>query len=395
MNTHLLLPGITAVATTTIGNCRTRQEDSYLLHELKTSNYTLPLMVVCDGMGGANGGDTASQLAVQVMANHATHVGCDATVESVAKFLVDALTIADRFVYEFSRRNTALRGMGATCTACVIVQGHLVAAQIGDSRAYVIRNGCLTQVTRDQSLAQRMLETGQLRPEDLESFQFSNIILQALGTTGDALVDITICRLKPSDLVLICSDGIHGQLNKQMLLKLTANGSISHEHETIVSSEDIQRRLQTTAVALCDAANDAGGHDNATCICVHVSPQAVEGAIDLSPPSTNNGTIDQSEGGDLHRVSGADDEVIVTRYTLPSYPSEPPQQTFHEENHDEILSKSGAVQATVLPYREPPTPLDSAPTSDHVELPIKKNNLFLVTGALVGLLAIFLYYYAG
>jgi protein phosphatase len=149
-----------------------------------------------------------------------------------------------------ARRNRALEGMGTTATVAAVRGTELVLGQVGDSRAYLLRNGKLTQLTRDQNLATLLVERGQLTPEAARHFENSNIILQALGTQETVDVDLTAVQLSTGDVLLLCSDGLWGP----------------------VDDDDIARVLRAApdcgaaTAALIALAIEKGAPDNVTCI---------------------------------------------------------------------------------------------------------------------------------
>jgi protein phosphatase len=140
--------------------------------------------------------------------------------------------------------------MGTTVTAAALVDDHLFFAQVGDSRGYLLRQGKLVQLTRDQSLVNQLIEAGQLTEEEAETFEHNNIILQALGSADTVQVDLTYCELRRGDELLLCSDGLSG----------------------MVRFDDVREALHTTpepidaCKLLTEKANQAGGHDNITVI---------------------------------------------------------------------------------------------------------------------------------
>jgi len=152
--------------------------------------------------------------------------------------------------------------MGTTVTAAALVDDYLFFAQVGDSRGYVMRDGNLVQLTRDQSLVNQLIEAGQLTEEEAETFEHNNIILQALGTADTVQVDLTYCELRKGDTLLLCSDGLSG----------------------MVRFDDIRDVLRTTSEPLeackllTERANQAGGHDNITVIVVKFDGDGVQAA---------------------------------------------------------------------------------------------------------------------
>jgi protein phosphatase len=249
-------------------------------------------------MGGAAGGEIASQAAVSAILTHLRHARPACSAHEVAAALVQAVRVANTLVFERARRERSLRGMGCTATVAALVDRTLLVAQIGDSRAYVMRERNLAQVTRDQTLAQQLLESGQLRPEDLPTFEYTNVILQALGTSEEVMVDLSYVDLAPGDVVLLCSDGLHGQ----------------------VSSEAISRALEVSAPAaaarLVDLANAAGGVDNVTCVVARFALEPASTPVEMpayrrflppdSPESANDESKDSSGVG-----AGSDGSIRV------------------------------------------------------------------------------------
>jgi serine/threonine protein phosphatase PrpC len=172
---------------------------------------------------------------------------------------VKAVQDAGLRIFGEARADRSRRGMGTTSTMATLMDDRLFLAQVGDSRAYLLREGELTQITRDQSLVNQLIEAGQLTEEEAETFEHNNIILQALGTSEVVQVDLTYVDLRADDTLLICSDGLSG----------------------MVRSEDICHALidLDDPVAACGrliaAANEAGGHDNVTVVIVKFSGPGV------------------------------------------------------------------------------------------------------------------------
>lgn len=213
------------------------------------------LLAVCDGMGGAAGGAVASTEAVEVLrARLARPLGTRSDTGSVAARLVDALRIAARTILDHAKREPALSGMGTTATVATLIDRRLLVAQVGDSRAYLLRQGTLTQLTRDQTLVRFMIERGQLTEEQAESFGASNVILQAVGTSLDLDVDVRDLELRDGDVLLLCSDGLSGPVGDVRMKALLT------EHPDPSAACD----------ALIAAALEEGAPDNVTCIVARV-----------------------------------------------------------------------------------------------------------------------------
>ena len=257
---------IRAFAKTDVGQIREHNEDNFLVADLTKRLRGLLesncdgtvgqhgfLFAVCDGMGGAAAGEIASQLAVDVLYEQMTRIVSDArslSRDDLARHLVRSIEEAGQKIFHEARLDRTRRGMGTTVTAAALMDNFLFLAQVGDSRAYILRQGELVQVTRDQSLVNQLIEAGQLTEEEAETFEHNNIILQALGTSETVQVDLTFCELHSGDTLLLCSDGLSG----------------------MVRFDEIREVLRTTpdpasvCSILTERANLAGGHDNITVI---------------------------------------------------------------------------------------------------------------------------------
>ena len=253
-------------ARTDVGQVREHNEDNFLVADLTRRTRGLhdanrpmslgkngQLLAVCDGMGGAAAGEIASQLAVDIIYECMVE-GLDPAVPTsrneVARRLVRAVEVAGLRIFHEAKADRTRRGMGTTVTAAALVDNHLFLAQVGDSRGYVLRDGVLVQVTRDQSLVNQLIEAGQLTEEEAETFEHNNIILQALGTADTVQVDLTYVELHKGDMLLLCSDGLSGMVRNDEI------------REVLKTAPDPLDACKT----LTERANLAGGHDNITVI---------------------------------------------------------------------------------------------------------------------------------
>ncbi len=248
---------------TDVGLVREHNEDNFLVADMERGNRSLlpevrdhevgpggSLLAVCDGMGGAAAGEVASQIAVDTVYEL---MDCDEPpdgVEGLALLIEAAILDAGKRIFQSAKADRTRRGMGTTITAGALISDRMIFGQVGDSRAYVVRQGALAQVTRDQSLVNQLIEAGQLKPEEAELFEHSNIILQALGTAEDVTVDLTYVDLRRGDRVILCSDGLSGLVTDEMIRQLV-----------VENPEPIQ-----ACKALTEAAREGGGHDNITVI---------------------------------------------------------------------------------------------------------------------------------
>lgn len=248
---------------TDVGRVREHNEDNFIVADLTRRSRSLReedreqqvgpnglLMAVCDGMGGAAAGEVASELAINILFEKLTEGEPPIDHDDLARRLVRAVEAAGLRIYSEAKLDRHHRGMGTTATAAALMDRWLFLAQVGDSRAYLLREGRLVQVTRDQSLVNQLIEAGQLTEEEAENFEHNNIILQALGTSDSVQVDLTFVELRKGDTLMLCSDGLSGMVRFDEL------------REVLVGNDDPIEACRT----LTERANQAGGHDNITCI---------------------------------------------------------------------------------------------------------------------------------
>ncbi|HEY5960533.1 MAG TPA: PP2C family serine/threonine-protein phosphatase, partial [Polyangiaceae bacterium] len=252
---------------------REHNEDNFLIADLsrKTRSLLVPdrdqtvgprgnVMGVCDGMGGAAAGEVASQLAVDIIYEILCADPAPEGHDELAKRLVQAVEEAGVRIFSEARADRSRRGMGTTATIAALLDERLFLAQVGDSRAYILRNGQLVQVTRDQSLVTQLIEAGQLTEEEAETFEHNNIILQALGTADSVQVDLTYVDLRRGDRIMLCSDGLSGMIRSDEI------------RQVLLSFADPLQACRE----LTDRANAAGGHDNITVIVADFDGEGLE-----------------------------------------------------------------------------------------------------------------------
>ncbi len=240
---------LTVFGRTDVGLVREHNEDCFLIADVtrnaRTSDVKEPvhidldakgaLLLVCDGMGGAAAGEVASQMAIDSISSALAASGPLAR-DAFARKLRRAIEDANDKIYAQSRDNQNERGMGTTCTAAALVDGTLVVGQIGDSRCYVLREGRLVQVTKDQSLAWQLIEAGAMTMEEAKAFEHANIILQALGVQERVDVAMSQVPLRRGDIVLLCSDGLHGPASDEEILQiLKAEKEVANACQRLIS----------------------------------------------------------------------------------------------------------------------------------------------------------------
>lgn len=246
------------VARSDVGLARSNNQDSA---------YAGPhLLVLADGMGGPAGGDIASSVAVAhlVALDEDTHPADD-----LLPLLRDALESAHEELMDRAQEDPELAGLGTTCIAILRSGNKLGMVHIGDSRAYLLRGGILTQVTKDHTYVQHLVDEGQLTPEEAEHHPHRNMILRALGDTeGEVQLDESIREAREGDRWLLCSDGLSGLV----------------AHDTIEDTLTSEKSLAACADRLIDLALRAGGTDNVTVVLADILSDATLNPS--SPPST-------------------------------------------------------------------------------------------------------------
>ncbi|HXY73400.1 MAG TPA: Stp1/IreP family PP2C-type Ser/Thr phosphatase, partial [Actinomycetota bacterium] len=191
---------------TDVGRVRTRNEDSYLVEE--------PLFAVADGMGGHRGGNVASALTIEAIRE--AQPAWDPSGEP----LVEAVKRANRVVHERAAGDHNLRGMGTTVTVLQTSGDAALIAHVGDSRAYLFRDGGLRQLTHDHTLVQQMVDEGKISQEEAGVHPARNIITRSLGVEEDVSVDEQRLDLRAGDRLLLCSDGLTGMLHDEEIGQL-------------------------------------------------------------------------------------------------------------------------------------------------------------------------------
>lgn len=278
---------------TDVGRLRDHNEDTFMVADLSAKKRSLQpevrrhrvgdrgtVFAVCDGMGGAAAGEVASQTAADTIYSELASAGEWTTLESLAQQIGSALEVANERIFKMARRDTTRTGMGTTCSLAAVFEGHLLAAQIGDSRIYVIRGDRILQVTRDQSLLNQLLDTGQIEEKDIPNFEHSNVILQALGVVEKIKPVFTRVELERNDVILACSDGLAGPVSDEEMLQIVTSSI---------------RDLVAACKKLTQKANEAGGPDNITVVLAQVRGAGIlaEGkeicAEPYEPPAGSSG----------------------------------------------------------------------------------------------------------
>lgn len=274
---------ITAFARTDVGRVRPENEDDYFVGET--------VFAVADGMGGHAGGEVAAKTALEPL------VAIDGrsfdSPELAQEALVEALRDANRQVVEKAEAEPELQGMGTTLTAGLLRDGRLHLAHVGDSRAYLLREGdAIMQLTTDHTLVERLIRDGRLSRAEAATHPQRNVVTRAIGNEPDVVVDsLPPLWLQPGDQIMLCSDGLSGPLEDTEIAAV------------LTTKED-----GDAAVAkLVDQANDAGGPDNITVVLLRVEAEEGDPPVAAPPEEPNVRRIrtrQDSQGGDWARRLG-------------------------------------------------------------------------------------------
>ncbi|HEX6230733.1 MAG TPA: Stp1/IreP family PP2C-type Ser/Thr phosphatase [Actinomycetota bacterium] len=257
-----------------IGQVREANEDSYLAEE--------PLFAVADGMGGHRGGEVASRLALETVQR---------LFEARSGSLTDQVEEANRAVYERSLRDPSVAGMGTTLTAALVEGDRIQLAHVGDSRAYLFRDGRLRRLTEDHTLVHRMVQEGEITEDEAERHPHRSVITRALGVDPGVQVDEGSIQVAPGDRLLLCTDGLTGMVAEERIAAiLAAVGDPQQAADRLVSE-----------------ANGAGGVDNITVVILDVEGDGRR-ADPLEAPMTetlqDGASIRDADAGAVDRSSG-------------------------------------------------------------------------------------------
>jgi serine/threonine protein phosphatase PrpC len=252
-----------------LGRQRQGNEDNYFVRA--------PLFVVADGMGGAQAGEVASEMAVK---SFEPGLGDGAPAESLVRVIEDA----NRRIHDRSRSDEQRAGMGTTVTAAYVDESDVVVAHVGDSRAYLWRGGDLIRLTKDHSLVGELVARGKITEEQAEAHPQRSVITRALGPEPNVQVDVTVFNAKAGDVFLLCSDGLTSMVNESKLKPILAGAE----------------SLEQAGRALIAAANEAGGRDNITVILFRVE--------EVSAPT--DGTSQRTEEPDTSEYATFSGEAL-------------------------------------------------------------------------------------
>ncbi len=304
-------------ATSHIGRVRRGNEDNYLILNvtrskawtgaqadgefvIETQKFEIDsngvVLAVSDGMGGALAGEVASKMAVESVCEKILNEDVDATLTPeehehhlIAK-LYNATVYANYLIHEQGRSDAQFQGMGATFTGMGVTPEAVDIIQVGDSRAYLVRNGKIYQITKDQSLVQQLIDAQQISAEEAETHTLKNVILQALGAQNE--IYPVSARLVPSknDVILLCSDGLSNKVTAASMQKIV--------------TENLEE-LATACAELVTEANENGGEDNITVVIARLTGDS------LPDPEGEDVQLELIDLGNIHDTADQDTAEIV------------------------------------------------------------------------------------
>jgi protein phosphatase len=287
-----MLRAADTIAKTDTGRQRRGNEDCVLARP--------PVFVVADGMGGAQAGEVAAGIAVEAFAHGLTGSG------SVEQRLASRAREANRRIFEIASTQRERAGMGTTLTAAYLDGSQLAIAHVGDSRAYLFRDGSLTRLTQDHSLVDELVRRGKLTEEEAAEHPQRSIITRALGPEPDVDVDTWTYPVRAGDLLLLCSDGLTSMISEERVGQILARSG----------------DLEGSAQALINEANQAGGRDNITVVLVRLEdvPSSADGtgdqptAVGMAPPTKVASAADSAAAAGAAGVSSG---AMAGTTTLP------------------------------------------------------------------------------
>lgn len=232
---------------TDIGSVRSRNEDAFDYGFLPDGT---AWAIVCDGMGGVHGGKVASAAAIEVVSEKIKKCyNPSMSVTSLENLLLSSITTANVDVYDRGVYDNSLKGMGTTIVSAVVKNGEACIAHVGDSRAYIIRENTIEQITKDHSLVQEMLDKGQITKEEFETAPIKNIITRAMGVDEEIDIEFDYVNVDEGDALVLCTDGLSGMIAEKNILHIYENTD-----------------FESLAQKYIDEANNNGGSDNITVV---------------------------------------------------------------------------------------------------------------------------------
>ena len=240
---------IKAYAKSDTGKVREMNQDYYYI---STSLDEIQLYILADGMGGYNGGEIASSLAVQTSKNYIENnfKDIEKDKESIIQLVGSSIEYANMVVYEKSKENPELQGMGTTIEICLIYNNKAYIGHVGDSRIYRIRKSFIRKLTQDHSYVQKLVKEGTITKEQAAHHPQKNMLMKALGCNAFVEPDVMVKGFLKDDILIMCSDGLSNLVSQETIYEM--------------ASKNIEQATRD----LVNLANDRGGYDNVTVIVI-------------------------------------------------------------------------------------------------------------------------------
>ena len=236
-------------AKTDIGKAREKNQDYYYI---PSSQDDLQLFILADGMGGYNGGEVASKLATESLKKYIQNnfESIEKSKEKILELIGNAMEYANMVVYEKSKEEKELEGMGTTLEVCLIYNNKVYLGHVGDSRIYRIRKEVIRKLTKDHSYVQQLVEDGKITREEATNHPKKNMLTKALGCTPYVEPDIRARNVEKGDIFIMCSDGLTNMVTEQEIF------------------EAVKENAEKAPEVLVQKANNAGGYDNITVVTI-------------------------------------------------------------------------------------------------------------------------------
>ncbi len=238
-----------AFAKTDVGKARDMNQDYYYISNPEDP---LKIYILADGMGGYNGGEIASKLATTIALSYiqSNFENTPKEREDILKLVKSAMEYANMVVYEKSKEQKELEGMGTTLEVCLIYNNKLYLGHVGDSRIYRLRGEFFRKLTHDHSYVQKLVKDGTITQEEADHHPKKNMLMKALGCTAFVEPDVTVKGFIKDDIILICSDGLTNMVEEQEIYNI------------------LKKEGTLAAEKLVEKANENGGYDNITAIVI-------------------------------------------------------------------------------------------------------------------------------
>lgn len=231
-----------------VGLVRKLNEDSFFIKKISENEI---LAIVCDGMGGVNGGEVASKMAVDIISDSVLKECCGCKGEQLRELINKSIILANSKIFEFAEKNNYLSGMGTTAVVVFVCENIAYIAYVGDSRCYLVKNGEAAQITEDHSVVQELINLGKLTKEQAQNHPDRNLITRAVGVENKMAVDFVEIDFVKDDILILCSDGFSSYVEDKYI------GELSKKYKG--------RELVDNYIKL---ALDNGGYDNVTVVTI-------------------------------------------------------------------------------------------------------------------------------